>query len=94
MGDSPPQYDEDSMWEGDSEAAQSMRKIGLLLVLADPQTNSQVNWGDLVEAGVADLLVEEGWVLPGKTRSDAVALPAHGLNEAAKIRLVIGQDQG
>lgn len=92
VGDSPPQYDEDSMWEGDSEAAQSMRKIGLLLVLADPQTNKQLNWGDLVEEGVADLLVEEGWVLPGKKSSDAVALTAKGLKEAAKIKLMIGED--
>ena len=63
-----------------------------LLVLADPQTNSQVNWGDLVEEGVADLLVEEGWVLPGKKSSDAVALTAKGLKEAAKIKLMIGED--
>ena len=51
-----------------------------------------LNWGDLVEEGVADLLVEEGWVLPGKKSSDAVALTAKGLKEAAKIKLMIGED--
>ena len=37
----------------------------IMLALADPETNKQLSWGDLVEEGVADLLVEEGWVLPG-----------------------------
>ena len=37
-----------------------------MLALADPETNKQLSWDDLVEEGVADLLVEEGWVLPGK----------------------------
>ena len=66
--------------------------------MAQPRTRWRVcrlrllNWGDLVEEGVADLLVEEGWVLPGKKSSDAVALTAKGLKEAAKIKLMIGED--
>ena len=36
-----------------------------MLALAEPETNKQLSWGDLVEEGVADMLIEQGWVLPG-----------------------------
>ena len=37
----------------------------IMLALAEPETNKQLSWGDLVEEGVADMLIEQGWVLPG-----------------------------
>ena len=64
----------------------------IMLALAEPETNKQLSWGDLVEEGVADMLIEQGWVLPGKKSSDAVALTAKGLAEAAKIELMLGED--
>ena len=63
-----------------------------MLALADPETNKQLSWDDLVEEGVADMLVEHGWVLPGQKSNDAVALTAKGLAEAAKIKLIIEED--
>ncbi|MDO5638764.1 MAG: hypothetical protein Q4G28_02745 [Neisseria sp.] len=85
VGKSPPQYDEDSLWNGNSQEAAFARISSILLALTDPQWQGKISWGGLQEDGVGDLLVEEGWIKPCTNPDDAAVLTEAGKAEAAAL---------
>jgi hypothetical protein len=77
VGTSPPQYDENSVWDEDGGATRSLKMFALLMELASPNA-TPVMWEEIEEAGLAKVLLQQKLIEPRNAIDPTVHLTAEG----------------
>ncbi|MDO5091076.1 MAG: hypothetical protein Q4D61_05975 [Cardiobacteriaceae bacterium] len=81
VGESPPQYGEDSVWTSDEESALKEKLLALMAALGTPE-EVPVSWELVNSMGLGQMLLERGFVDNIGAGDDPVVLNAEGRKQA------------
>ncbi len=79
VGESPAQYDENSIWEGTSEDAEMQKIFMSMMTIILPGGEEVATWENLNDFGAAELLLEKGLIEKPNSPQEPVKLTAEGV---------------
>lgn len=84
VGESPPQYDDDSVWNQGNEQSLEQQMMVTLLALLDQDMAGQITLGDIEDLGILEMMVEADIIKQPDSTKGKSQLPI--LTEAAKAK--------